>query len=63
MTDERQNPLIAHVREDENGQFVVHDLEDHLRGVAQLAEEFARDFGSADWAYIAGVWRHHSLSH
>lgn len=56
MTEERPNPLIAHVREDENGQFVVHDLEDHLRGVAQLAEEFAHDFGSEDWAHVAGLW-------
>ena len=47
---------LAHVRQDERGAYVIHDLADHLRGVAQLAEQFAGDFGSADWAYIAGFW-------
>lgn len=47
---------LAHVRQNEGGEYVIHDLEDHLRGVAQLAEQFALDFGSADWAYVAGLW-------
>lgn len=48
--------FIAHVRDDGRGGFVVHDLEEHLRGVARLAEVFARDFGSADWVNVAGLW-------
>ena len=30
-------------------------LEEHLRNVARLASEFAAPFGSADWAYNAGL--------
>lgn len=56
MTENHSTQFIAHVREGEDGQFVVHHLEDHLRGVAHLAEEFAFDFGSADWAHVAGLW-------
>jgi len=47
---------LAHVREDGLGGFVIHDLAEHLNGVARLAEDFAHDFGSADWARVAGVW-------
>ena len=56
MTEERPPQFIAHVREGRDGQFVIHDLEDHLRDVAKLAGDFAQDFGSADWAPVAGVW-------
>lgn len=31
-------------------------LEEHLKNVAELAKEFATDFGSGDWAYVAGLW-------
>ena len=47
---------IAHVRDDERGGFVVHELEDHLCDVAKLAGDFAQDFGGRDWAHVAGVW-------
>lgn len=33
-----------------------HDLEAHLRRVAELAREFATPFGAGDWAYVAGLW-------
>lgn len=46
---------IAHVRFDENNQPIKHWLDDHLRDVATLAEEFAEHFG-ADWARVAGRW-------
>ncbi|MFQ5597418.1 MAG: CRISPR-associated endonuclease Cas3'' [Nitrospiria bacterium] len=53
--DENQKP-IAHVRQDEQGRFIVHDLEAHLSGVAHLASGFAAQFGSDDWAHRAGLW-------
>lgn len=58
MTEIEEPPLqfIAHVREGHDGKFVIHELEDHLCEVAKLAEGFAQDFGSADWAHIASVW-------
>ena len=46
---------LAHVRSDGNT-FVPHDLDEHLRGVGQLAEEYAHSFGSGDWAQVAGLW-------
>ena len=33
-----------------------HLLEEHLRSVADLAKSFADEFGSGDWAYLAGLW-------
>lgn len=56
MTNTQATKFIAHVRDDGHGTFVIHDLDEHLRGVARLAEGFARDFGSEDWARVAGVW-------
>ena len=31
-------------------------LEEHLRNVAELAKKFGDEFGSGDWAYLAGLW-------
>lgn len=33
-----------------------HDLEEHLRQVAELAACFATEFSAAEWAYLAGLW-------
>ena len=46
---------LAHVRR-EGDTFIPHDLGEHLRGVGKLAEEYARIFGSGDWARVAGLW-------
>lgn len=43
---------IAHVAEDGR----CHDLSDHLTGTARRAREAARDFDSASWAELAGLW-------
>lgn len=47
---------IAHVRQTETQEFVLHDLAEHLRGVAELGRGFAAEFGSGEWAYLAGIW-------
>jgi CRISPR-associated endonuclease/helicase Cas3 len=44
------------VRQGEDGSFVIHDLEAHLRAVGDLAGEFASTFGHADWGRLAGIW-------
>lgn len=46
---------LAHVRRDGDA-FALHDLNEHLRGVGRIAEEYARVFGSGDWARVAGLW-------
>mgnify|MGYP001557973571 CR=1 FL=1 len=53
---DEQKPAMAHVRQAGDGSFVVHDLEDHLRAVAELAARHASAMGSADWAQLAGLW-------
>ncbi len=47
---------IAHVREDINGQFIEHWLEEHLLAVAKLARDFAKTFESGEWSELAGLW-------
>ncbi len=47
---------LAHVRQDNSGQWLTHALDDHLRGVAVLAESFAVTFGAGDWGQLAGLW-------
>lgn len=47
---------LAHVRRNDDGSFAIHDLEDHLRAVGELAGEFASSFGHSDWGWLAGLW-------
>ena len=56
MNDKQKNLILAHVRQDNGGKWHEHLLDEHLRGVAGLAADFAADFGSSDWASIAGLW-------
>jgi hypothetical protein len=49
MNTERSR-YIAHVRKNEDGAFVEHLLDEHLRGVADLAGRFAAAFWNSDWA-------------
>jgi hypothetical protein len=40
-----EKELLAHVRQDEDGKWLVHSLQEHLKGTAKLAEKFAAVFG------------------
>ena len=44
---------IAHAAPGGNGQ--PHELKDHLQSVAELAQAFAKPYGS-QWAELAGLW-------
>jgi len=48
--------FLAHVRQDTTGVWHEHLLDEHLRGVADMAAEFAAAFESGDWASVAGLW-------
>lgn len=48
--------VLAHVHLDDTGHWLEHTLEDHLHGVAALAETFAITFNAGDWARLAGLW-------
>lgn len=47
---------LAHVKQAENGEWIEHLLEDHLREVGRIASQMAECFGSEDWAKCAGLW-------
>src|SRR4030042_5737872 len=47
---------IAHVKKDEKGEWETHNLTDHLKDTARKAKGFADEFGSGDWAELAGYW-------
>ncbi len=55
MSDEF-SVFLAHVQQDQAGSWLIHPLDDHLRGVAALAESFAAAFDASDWAKLAGLW-------
>lgn len=48
--------FLAHAKQDENGEWIIHSLEEHLREVSKLAGDMAAVFDAADWASLAGRW-------
>lgn len=48
--------VLAHVRQDSNGKWREHALDQHLNKVSKRAGDAAEKFCSADWARIAGLW-------
>ncbi|MBP6057546.1 MAG: CRISPR-associated helicase Cas3' [Nitrosomonas sp.] len=48
--------VLAHVRQDPDGEWREHALDEHLIKVSKRAGEMAQKFCSADWAKIAGLW-------
>ncbi len=54
--DTLENKALAHVLQDKSGVWHEHFLDEHLRGVAVMAADFASAFESTDWANIAGLW-------
>ncbi|WP_367025204.1 CRISPR-associated endonuclease Cas3'' [Methylococcus sp. ANG] len=49
-------PPIAHCRQEENGDWHLHPLDEHLRDVGRLAGDFAAAFGAEEWGRLAGLW-------
>ena len=52
----QQQQALAHVRQDADGQWHEHFVDEHAQGVSSLAEEFAQPFGGSEWARLAGLW-------
>jgi CRISPR-associated endonuclease/helicase Cas3 len=46
---------IAHLRLNDEGVWIEHDLKDHLVRVAEKAAGFASEFSNEDWALAAGL--------
>lgn len=55
-TENNETAALAHVRQDKDGKWLEHALDEHLHEVARRASEAAELFGSADWASLAGLW-------
>lgn len=53
---QKKSAVLAHVRQDSNGKWIEHALEEHLHEVARRAGELAKAFGNEDWAHLAGLW-------
>ncbi|TYP91896.1 CRISPR-associated endonuclease/helicase Cas3 [Nitrosomonas communis] len=53
---ENKTHALAHVRQDSNGEWKEHALDEHLHEVARRAGEAAIAFGNEDWAQLAGLW-------
>lgn len=51
----KTNRILAHVREDAPGKWIIHDLEDHLQGVAKIATESAVSFSCENWLEAASL--------
>src|SRR3990172_2283204 len=56
MKDDRPPAMLAHVRQDEHGNWYEHPLEEHLRAVGEMAAGYASTFDASSWARLAGVW-------
>ncbi|MGD0036557.1 MAG: CRISPR-associated endonuclease Cas3'', partial [Bacteroidota bacterium] len=48
--------FFAHVRQNSDGSWEKHFLQDHLNSVAKMSGEFASEFGNKDWGEILGYW-------
>lgn len=55
VADQTDPEPVAHIRYD-NGVRHIHPLDVHLKNTARMAAEFAKPFGSEDWAALAGLW-------
>ena len=49
------NIIISHIRQDNNGQWIIQTNDEHQRGVAELAGKFAADFDMAAWGEVVGL--------
>ena len=52
----RPQTYLAHVKQDLDGEWQKHSLEEHLTKVSKRASEFAQPFGAWEWAGLAGLW-------
>ena len=47
---------VAHIKKSATGNhYLFQSNEEHLEGVAKLAEQFASEFGMGSWGYVLGL--------
>jgi len=47
--------LLAHVRQNNYQKWIIHDLENHLSGVAEIAKKYAKHFSGEEWVEAASL--------
>ena len=53
---EIEKQLISHLYQDkEDGHWIIQTNDEHQKGVAEMAAEFARHFGLPSWGYTLGL--------
>ncbi|SHF68304.1 CRISPR-associated helicase, Cas3 family [Bacteroides luti] len=53
---EQENPVIAHIKINDNGEFEIQKLEEHLVGTAEMAKQFCKEIDCYLWGYQIGIW-------
>lgn len=59
MQNESIRPYAAHISEEQQNARRIQGVEEHCKGVAQLAQSFAEKFGIknlGEWVYISGLY-------
>lgn len=46
---------ISHIRRNKNSEFEFQSNKEHSLGVAELASQFANEFGMGEWGYVMGL--------
>ncbi len=47
--------MLAHVRKNEDEEWIIHELDVHLKDVAKMAGEFAAKFSNKNWVIAASL--------
>ena len=55
MITEKQ--VISHLYKDDGGEWIIQTNEEHQKGVAEMAAEFAAQFGYSSWVSNISVRR------
>ncbi len=55
VSADKTKELLAHIKQNEDGDWEIHSLKDHLEGTAELSAEFASIFGLENIAKIIGL--------
>ena len=56
MQDTKIPKYISHIRKNQYGEIISYQSnEEHCIGVAELAKQFASEFGMGDWGYVLGI--------
>ena len=56
MQDTKIPEYISHIRKNQYGEIISYQSnEEHCIGVAELAKQFASEFGMGNWGYVLGI--------